>query len=82
MLSFIDEYRNAIEYEKKTHASNLEQRQAMDKNMIIMVREVEKLRVELSNAEKRARAAVTNPSNLTLLVIYLEALAVCNRSVA
>ncbi|KAK4278528.1 hypothetical protein QN277_016364 [Acacia crassicarpa] len=61
--------RNAIEYEKKTHATNLEHRQTMDKNIIIMTREVEKLRVELSNAEKRARAtaaasAVTamNPS--------------------
>ncbi|XP_054796425.1 protein FLC EXPRESSOR-like [Prosopis cineraria] len=61
--------RNAVEYEKKTHASNLEHRQTMDKNMIIMTREVENLRVELSNAEKRARAAaavsavtVTNPS--------------------
>lgn len=55
--------------------------------MIIMVHEVEKLRVELSNAEKRARAAVavaavTNPSNLTLLLIYLEALSLYNRNVA
>ncbi|KAL6979053.1 hypothetical protein U1Q18_020719 [Sarracenia purpurea var. burkii] len=49
--------RAAIEYEKKAHASNLEQGQAMEKNMISMAREIEKLRAELANAEKRARAA-------------------------
>ncbi|KAG5111357.1 hypothetical protein AAZX31_14G182800 [Glycine max] len=58
--------RNAIEFEKKTHARNLEHRRAMDNNMIIMDREVEKLRADLANAEKRARAvmaadAKTNP---------------------
>ncbi|OIW16488.1 hypothetical protein TanjilG_32158 [Lupinus angustifolius] len=55
--------RNAIELEKKTHASNLEHRRVMDNNMIIMTREIEKLRAELANAEKRARAAApANPS--------------------
>ncbi|MQL74916.1 hypothetical protein Taro_007271 [Colocasia esculenta] len=49
--------RAAIEYEKKAHADNLEVSQAMEKNMISMAREVEKLRAELANAEKRARAA-------------------------
>ncbi|XP_077212971.1 protein FLC EXPRESSOR-like isoform X1 [Tasmannia lanceolata] len=49
--------RAAVEYEKKAHADNLEQSQAMEKNMISMAREVEKLRAELANAEKRARAA-------------------------
>ncbi|KAK3019333.1 hypothetical protein RJ639_003864 [Escallonia herrerae] len=49
--------RAAIEYEKKTQASNLEQSQAMDKSMVSMAREIEKLRAELANAEKRARAA-------------------------
>lgn len=38
--------------------------------MIIMTREVEKLRAELANAEKRARAAAANPSNLTFLIIH------------
>lgn len=45
--------------------------------MIIMTREVEKLRAELANAEKRARAAIVaaaNPSNLTFLVIHFEVL--------
>ncbi|XAR60775.1 hypothetical protein NMG60_11034272 [Bertholletia excelsa] len=49
--------RAAIEYEKKVHASNHEIGQAMEKNMISMAREIEKLRAELANAEKRARAA-------------------------
>uniref|UniRef100_A0A1D1XUF0 Chromosome partition protein Smc n=1 Tax=Anthurium amnicola TaxID=1678845 RepID=A0A1D1XUF0_9ARAE len=49
--------RAAVEYEKKAHADNLEVSQAMEKNMISMAREVEKLRAELANAEKRARAA-------------------------
>ncbi|PSS14185.1 Protein FLX-like [Actinidia chinensis var. chinensis] len=53
----IERGRAAIEYEKKVHASNLEQGQAMEKSMISMAREIEKLRAELANAEKRARAA-------------------------
>lgn len=55
--------RNAIEFEKKTHASNLEHKRAMDNNMIIMTREVEKLRAELANAEKRARAVMAASAN-------------------
>ncbi|KAA8549459.1 hypothetical protein F0562_001143 [Nyssa sinensis] len=53
----MDMNRAAVEYEKKTYANNLEQDQAMEKNMISMAREIEKLRAELANAEKRARAA-------------------------
>nr|DAD37663.1 TPA_asm: hypothetical protein HUJ06_008304 [Nelumbo nucifera] len=55
--------RVAIEYEKKGHAENYEQGQAMEKNLIVMAREVEKMRAEIANAEKRARAAaaVGNP---------------------
>ncbi|KAL6967745.1 hypothetical protein U1Q18_033555 [Sarracenia purpurea var. burkii] len=49
--------RAAIECEKKAHAGNLEQGQAMEKNMISMAREIEKLHAELVDAEKRARAA-------------------------
>lgn len=49
--------RAAVEYEKKAHADNLEQSEAMEKSMISMAQEIEKLRVELANAEKRARAA-------------------------
>lgn len=58
--------RSAIEYEKKTRAFNLEQEKVLEKNRILLVREIEKLRTELANAEKRARAAAAagNPSNL------------------
>lgn len=62
-LFVVDLNRAAIEYEKRTHASNLEQAEAMEKGMVSMSQEVEKLRAELANAEKRARAAaaVTSP---------------------
>ncbi|XP_024982089.1 protein FLC EXPRESSOR-like isoform X5 [Cynara cardunculus var. scolymus] len=48
--------RAAVEYEKKVYASNIEQSQAMEKSMISMSREIEKLQAELANADKRARA--------------------------
>ncbi|KAF5954335.1 hypothetical protein HYC85_007191 [Camellia sinensis] len=57
--------RAAIEYEKKAHASNFKQGQAMEKNMFSMVREIEKLRAELANADKRARAAAAAASAAT-----------------
>jgi len=38
--------RTAIEYEKKANTEQFEQRQAMEKNLISMAREVEKLRAE------------------------------------
>ncbi|XP_024926402.3 protein FLC EXPRESSOR isoform X1 [Ziziphus jujuba] len=59
----IQKGRAAIEHEKKTRVSNLEQRQAMEKNMVSMARTLEKLHAELANAEKRARAAAAaNPN--------------------
>lgn len=65
--SILDVNRAAIEYEKKTHAHNLELRQAMEKHMMAMAKEIETLRAELDDAEKRARAAAAaaaaNPSN-------------------
>ncbi|KAK8581408.1 hypothetical protein V6N13_144435 [Hibiscus sabdariffa] len=54
----IQKGRAAIELEKKTRASNLEQRQILEKNMSLVSRELEKLQSELANAEKRAREAV------------------------
>lgn len=55
--------RAAIEYEKKGYAENYEHGQVMEKKLISMARELEKLRAEIANAEKRARAAaaVGNP---------------------
>lgn len=55
--------RSAIEHEKKGHAENYEHGQVMEKNLLTMARELEKLRAEMANAEKRARAAATvNPN--------------------
>ncbi|XP_004488483.1 protein FLX-like 1 isoform X1 [Cicer arietinum] len=49
--------RAAIEYEKKGFTENYEHGQVMEKKLIAMAREMEKLRAEIANAEKRARAA-------------------------
>ncbi|KAL0415111.1 UNVERIFIED_CONTAM: protein FLX-like 3 [Sesamum latifolium] len=46
--------RNAIDYEKNANIELMEQRQAMEKNLVSMAREVEKLRSELANAGARA----------------------------
>ncbi|CAN6570871.1 unnamed protein product [Malus baccata var. baccata] len=45
--------RNAVDYEKKANIELMEQRQAMEKNLVSMAREVEKLRAELSRADGR-----------------------------
>ncbi|OMO70820.1 hypothetical protein CCACVL1_18645 [Corchorus capsularis] len=49
--------RTAIDYEKKANIELMEQRQAMEKNMVSMAREVEKLRAELASVDGRAWAA-------------------------
>jgi len=45
--------RAALDYEKKANIELMEQRQTMEKNLVSMAREVEKLRAELSNADSR-----------------------------
>ncbi|KAF3791814.1 FLX-like 1 protein [Nymphaea thermarum] len=62
--------RAAIEYEKKNSAGSHEQRQAMEKNLISMAREVEKLRAEVANAEKRTRASVASAATGNPGVVY------------
>jgi hypothetical protein len=47
--------RNAFEYEKKANADQLEQRQVMEKNLVEMARDIEKLRAEAANVDKRPR---------------------------
>ncbi|XP_059655513.1 protein FLX-like 3 [Cornus florida] len=49
------EARRAYEYEKKANEEQTEQKQAMEKNLISMAREIEKLRAEQMGAERRAR---------------------------
>lgn len=63
MKQEVQRARAAIEYEKKGSADNYEHGQVMEQNLISMARELEKLRAEIANAEKRARAAaaVGNP---------------------
>ncbi|XP_062086629.1 protein FLC EXPRESSOR isoform X2 [Humulus lupulus] len=57
--------RDAIEQEKKTRVHNSKHRQTMEKLLASMASEIEKLHIELANAERRARAAaaatVANP---------------------
>lgn len=47
--------RVAFEYEKGLNIDQVERMRAMEMNLISMAREVEKLRAEVLNAEKRAR---------------------------
>ncbi|KAI5082553.1 hypothetical protein GOP47_0002296 [Adiantum capillus-veneris] len=51
----IQRARTAFEFEKKANTELLEQRTAMEKNLVSMAREVEKLRAELTNFEKKTR---------------------------
>ncbi|KAL2899265.1 Protein FLX-like 1 [Bienertia sinuspersici] len=64
MKQELDKGRAAVEFEKKTRAENLELSQAMERKMNSLQREIEMLRAEVPNAEKRARAAaaVSNPN--------------------
>ena len=51
--------RTAFEFEKKANTELLEQRTAMEKNLVSMAREVEKLRAELTNVEKKSRGRIS-----------------------
>ncbi|KAG6624991.1 hypothetical protein I3843_16G063300 [Carya illinoinensis] len=50
------EARRAYEYEKKANEKLVEKRLAMEENLISMAREIEKLRVEQLNTQRRTRA--------------------------
>ncbi|CAN6297274.1 unnamed protein product [Urochloa humidicola] len=56
----IQKGRAAVDFEKKAHADNLQQSKAMEKNMIAVASEIERLRGELLNAEKGTTAV--NPT--------------------
>lgn len=49
--------RAAIEYDKKESTENYDHGKLMEQNLISTARELEKLRAQIANAEKRARAA-------------------------
>ncbi|KAI3466014.1 hypothetical protein Pfo_022677 [Paulownia fortunei] len=59
----LERARAAIEHEKKGFAESFDHGRVMENKLITMAREMEKLRAELANAEKRAHtpAAVGNP---------------------
>ncbi|KAG6518544.1 protein FLX-like 3 [Zingiber officinale] len=49
--------RMSIEYDKKSNFELMEQRQSMEKNLVSMAREIEKLRADLASTEGRPQAA-------------------------
>ncbi|TVU15562.1 hypothetical protein EJB05_39089, partial [Eragrostis curvula] len=49
--------RSQFEYEKNTNVKQVEQMRTIEMNLITMTKEAEKLRADVSNAEKRAQAA-------------------------
>ena len=80
VFNYLLAFRAAIEYEKKGFAENYEHGQVMEKKLVAMAREMEKLRAEIANAEKRARAAVAagNPGMHFYAWYGLDELANCN----
>lgn len=55
MRKELGDSRRAYEYEKKGNEELLEQNRALEKNLIGMAREIEKLRAELATADRRPR---------------------------
>lgn len=51
--------RSTVEYERKANIELVEQRQAMENNLVSMAREVEKLRAELAAGDVRSWGAGT-----------------------
>ncbi|CAN8269331.1 unnamed protein product [Cochlearia groenlandica] len=64
--------RAAIDYEKKGYAENYEHGKVMEQNLVAMARELEKLRAEIANSEKRALAtgSVGNPGGVAYGGVY------------
>ncbi|KAK1386943.1 hypothetical protein POM88_015121 [Heracleum sosnowskyi] len=57
MRKELTEARRAIEFEKKANEEQTEQKQVMEKNLITLAREVEKLRAEQLSLDRRGRGA-------------------------
>lgn len=55
-----DNIRRVYELEKKENQELMEQNQAMEKNLVSMAREIERLRAEQMAAERRARGLGAN----------------------
>ncbi|XP_020679382.2 protein FLX-like 1, partial [Dendrobium catenatum] len=65
-------YKDAIEYEKKEYVDNYEQGQLLEKNLILMARKVEKLRLEVANAVKRAGEGEAAGNQGTCVTFFLQ----------
>ncbi|XP_028547966.1 protein FLX-like 1 isoform X2 [Dendrobium catenatum] len=72
MKQEVQRNRDAIEYEKKEYADNYEQGQLLEKNLILMARKVEKLRLEVANAEKRAGEGEAAGNQGTCVTFFLQ----------
>ncbi|KAM1082005.1 hypothetical protein ACFXTH_020796 [Malus domestica] len=55
MRNELVETRRAYEFERKANEEQVEQKQAMEKNLVSMARDIEKLRAEQLNADRRAQ---------------------------
>lgn len=71
VLPLFDRYlcRRAIEFEKKANEEQTEQKQVMEKNLITLAREVEKLRAEQLSLDRRGRGQFLPTISLSCLVI-------------
>ena len=71
MVEFIMQhiFRRAYDYEKKAKEEQLEMKQSMEKNLISMAREIEKLKIEQLNTERRARELGELSLSLSLSLI-------------
>ncbi|CAM8880089.1 unnamed protein product [Rhodiola kirilowii] len=59
MTQELQRARAAIEFERKGYQEHYEHGKEMEKNLVSMARELEKLRAEIANSEKRALAAAS-----------------------
>ncbi|KAG9160506.1 hypothetical protein Leryth_023335 [Lithospermum erythrorhizon] len=68
----------AIEHEKKISATNMENSRIMEESMISMAREIDKLNVELANAEKRRgqqhATVVAAPPEILYILLAMQCL--------
>lgn len=58
------QHRRMYEYEKKGNEELVEQNRSMEKNLLSMAREIEKLRAEQASIERRARGGLGNLCSL------------------
>lgn len=75
-------FRRAYEYEKKANEEQIEQKQAMEKNLVSMAREIEKLRAEKLNIERARGLGYFCLSLIFLFFPLTKLLSTCGRLVS